>query len=53
MYLLSSLLICFACNVCDFGGSFEEAPAAQASILQRVEPGLLAAYDSAKTTIKE
>lgn len=54
MLFLTNLLISFTCNFCDFGGSVEEAPEVkQASILQRVEPGLLAVYDTAKTTIKE
>jgi len=54
MLLLTNLLISFACNFCDFGGAYEEVPSVnQASILHRVEPGLLAVYDTAKTTIKE
>ena len=51
MYLMTFLLMWF--GMMFFGTPEAEAQSSQASIIQRVEPGLIAAYDQAKTTIKE
>lgn len=53
MVLVSNLLMQLGFCLFASHGEMQEMPQTQASIIQRVEPGLAAAYDQAKITIKE